>query len=168
MRNRRGLSPVVSVLLLILIAVAAAVIIYSWFSGAASKNPTNTPQLYERISIEAVKIGTHKVTGVTKYIQINVTVMNIGGAKVNISSIFLLGTSTGNVICSVSGNNLEYLSNNNQLKNGPVPIGPGSSALVVALCKGLRSLSPGDYTVKATTANGIQTTYRITVSKTIS
>ena len=141
MRNRRGLSPVVSVLLLILIAVAAAVIIYSWFSGAASKNPTNTPQLYERISIEAVKINS---TGTYVYVR------NIGGAKVTIDSAYLISAINNSVICSNTAVN--------------EPISPGSSGIIninaTSSCPS--SLPSGTYMVKVVTSSGIESTYTFT------
>ena len=142
MRNRRGLSPIVSVLLLILIAVAAAVVIYSWFSGAASKNPTNTPQLYERISIDAVKVNTSN-SSVTIYVR------NIGSVTVNITSAYLMSAKNNSVICY---NTAVY-----EL------ISPGGvKPILLTSCK---ISTPGTYVVKVTTKSGVETTYTFTYAK---
>ena len=144
MKGKRGLSPVVSVLLLILIAVAAAVIIYSWFSGAASKNPTNTPQLYERIKIEAVNVN---MAGSTKYI--NVTIRNIGSSSVNISSVYIISASTNQVVCENTGLNFN--------------ISVGSVGTANVTCTS--PLTPGTYTAKVVTKSGITASYTFTYLK---
>ena len=139
MRNRRGLSPVVSVLLLILIAVAAAVIIYAWFSGAASKNPTNVPQLYERISIDAVKVNPNNVT---------IYVRNIGSVDVNITSAYLMDAKSNAVLCS------------NTSLNVKVPAGTVENVTIRGC-----TLSTGTYVAKVTTKSGVETTYTFTYIK---
>ncbi len=141
MRNRRGLSPVVSVLLLILIAVAAAVIIYAWFSGAASKNPTNVPQLYERISIDAVKVNS---TGTYVFIR------NIGSVSATIESAYLINATTNSVICSASSGQT---------------IGPGSSLVIALTSCNSTNLPPGTYVAKVVTKSGVETTYTFTYAK---
>ncbi len=63
---RKGISPIVAVVLLIAIAVIAAVGLYFWVGGLATKQPTpNTP----------IVIGAQKVTCTTQPGNANVTLL---------------------------------------------------------------------------------------------
>ena len=50
---RRAISPIIATLLLILIAVAATTMIYSWAIGYAGRLKPRPPAMNERIKIEA-------------------------------------------------------------------------------------------------------------------
>ena len=47
--RRKGVSPVIAALLLILIAVAAAVMLYAWVVGYAGQMRPTTPETAERL-----------------------------------------------------------------------------------------------------------------------
>ena len=83
--NKKGVSPVIATLLLIVIAVAAAVVTYTFVMGFIGTTTTSTPPITtERIIVEAVEVETanQKVT--------NVYVRNIGSATVNVTAIYLV------------------------------------------------------------------------------
>lgn len=139
-RARRGVSPVIATVLLILVAVAATVIIWTWVSGASSNNPTTQPALQEKLVIDAVK--TVKTNATTSTATIYVT--NVGQVQANITAAFVLDGISGTVVCS---GNLTSV----------VPLNPGGSDSVdVTGC----SFSPGHpYTAKVVSSRGISATY---------
>ena len=93
--NKRAVSPVIAVLLLVVIAVAAAIITYVWLTGyiGTLQQQSGTQQLQERLKIEGVK-----VTGGT----VTIYVRNIGDIKVNITSAYLMDTN-GTVLAANTG-----------------------------------------------------------------
>ena len=135
-RIRRGVSPVIATVLLILVAVAATVIIWTWVSGAASNNPTAQPALQEKITIDAVQYIGANNTAI-------VYITNTGQVNVDIVSAYILNATTGTVVC---GGPLTT----------PVSISAQSSGKVLLNCV----LTAGEpYVAKAVTANGISATY---------
>ncbi|MGC9182747.1 archaellin/type IV pilin N-terminal domain-containing protein [Caldisphaera sp.] len=56
-RSNKAISDIVAVVMLILIAIAAAVLIYLWLSGLVGSVHSSNPALTERISINAVVIN---------------------------------------------------------------------------------------------------------------
>ncbi len=85
---RRGISPVIAAVLLVLITVAAGVMIWVWLSGFASKNPTTQPALEERLKIESYGIKKDvKGYDVTLYVR------NIGGVPVKIVDVYFMNAS---------------------------------------------------------------------------
>jgi len=95
---RKAVSPVIATLLLILIAVAAAVLVYVWVTGyASSVTSTGTPELQEKIKVEAVSVSDDG-SSVTVYVR------NIGDTTVNISSIYIIDAASSQVIKTTSPN----------------------------------------------------------------
>ena len=94
--KRRGISPVIAVLLLIVIAVAAAILTYVWISGYVGtlQAQAGAQQLQERIKIDGVEIRDNKITGV--YVR------NIGDVEVTIDAVYVLDTS-GNILGATIG-----------------------------------------------------------------
>jgi flagellin-like protein len=92
--KRRGVSPVIATLLLIVIAVAAAVLTYVWVTGYIGRTTSTaeTGQLQERIKINAVS-----VTGTTAK-TVTASVANIGDLDVSITAAYVL-TSNGTTVC---------------------------------------------------------------------
>ncbi|MEM1908609.1 MAG: archaellin/type IV pilin N-terminal domain-containing protein [Thermofilaceae archaeon] len=139
--KRRGVSPVIATLLLIVIAVVAAVLAYIWVSGymgrVTSQAEAQAPQLQERIKIDAVKVETNQVT---------IYVTNIGDVEVKIASAYVLTENK----TSVCGGPLAT----------PVTIGVGASNSVSAsTC----SLTKGStYIAKVVTSKGVEATYTFT------
>ena len=135
-KSRNGVSPVIATVLLILVAVAATVIIWTWVSGAASNNPTAQPALQEKITIDAVQYDSGTGTA-------TIYVTNTGQVNVDIVSAFILNATTGTVVC---GGPLTT----------PVSIAAQSSGQVQLTC----TLTQGEpYVAKVVTANGISATY---------
>jgi len=93
--KRRGVSPVIATLLLIVIAVAAAVLTYVWVTGYIGRSATaaEAPQLQERIKINAVQAAAGTVT-------VNVSAMNIGDVKVNITAAYILAEGGTVQVCA--------------------------------------------------------------------
>ncbi len=130
---KKAVSPVIATLLLILIAVAAAVLVYVWVTGyAASITEARTPELRERIKIEAV---SYKDRELTVYIR------NIGDTKVTIDAIYVINAATGSSITVAT-----------DIQN--LKASPGE--VVSHVLEGV-DLSPGEtYIIKAVTVNGIE------------
>ena len=136
---RKGISPVIATIILVLIAVVAGVLLWLWVSGYSSSLPSQNPALYERIKIEAVNVSS-----TTK--QISIYVRNIGNANVTISTIYILKPD-GTMIENPS------LPNNN-----PVTIKPGNvQKITVTLSQQYQSGYA--YVVKVVTTNGVEATY---------
>ena len=109
--NKKGVSPIIAVLLLIVIAVAAALLTYLWvlgYVGSAQRSGQPT-QLEEKIKIDGVKVET----GAT--ITIYVYVRNIGSVTVNVTDIYILNATTGAVLYHYS-----VPSANQQIQSGSV------------------------------------------------
>ena len=136
---RKGVSPVIATIILVLIAVAAGVLLWLWVSGYSSSLPSQNPAIYERIKIDAVNVSS-----TTK--QISIYVRNVGNVNVTISSIYILRPD-GTMIESPS------LPNSN-----PVTIKPGTvQKITVTLSQQYQSGYA--YVVKVVTTNGVEATY---------
>jgi flagellin-like protein len=86
--GRRGVSPVIATLLLIVIAVAAAVLVYMWTVGYATQMKPTTPETGERLKIEAGKLY---VSG--SDVMAELYVRNVGGSPARVKTAYLLTTS---------------------------------------------------------------------------
>lgn len=135
--RRKGISPVIATLLLIVIAVAAAVLTYIWVTGyMGTLAPHQTPtQLQERIKIDAVSISG---TNVTIYVS------NIGQTATTIVGAYVLTTNS----TAVCGGQVS------------IPLNVGSTAQpTVPGC----SLTSGQtYIAKVSTKQGVEATYIFT------
>jgi len=142
--KRRGVSPVIATLLLIVIAVAAAVLTYIWVTGYIGRTATaaEAPQLQERIKINAVQAAAGED------VDVIVSVMNIGDVKVNITAAYIL-TEGGTQVCS------------NTTFSEPLYVNPGvTSDVSVPRC----ALKAGTtYIAKVVTVKGTEATYTFTV-----
>jgi flagellin-like protein len=138
--KRRGVSPVIATLLLIVIAVAAAVLTYIWVTGYMGKvtgtvEQTSTQQLQEKIKINAVSVSGTTVT---------LSVSNIGDTDVTISGAYVL-TQGGTSVCSSSPST--------SISKG------GTQDVPISSC----SLTSGTtYIAKAVTSKGTEATYTFT------
>ena len=84
--RRRGISPVIAVLLLIVIAVAAAILTYVWLTGYLTSQfgSVQTTQLGEQLKIEAAKLDTGG--------SYEAYVRNVGDTDVTIDTVYLLAS----------------------------------------------------------------------------
>jgi len=144
LRRIRGLSPVIAVLLLILIAATGSVALYGWFSGAASQNPANTPELYERLKVEGVSV---EVSG-SKY-NIDIYVRNTGQTVATIGSAYIVDARSGTVIAAKTGLS-EQLS-------------PGDSTTINIKVNKSSMEEGSTYIVKVVTVNGIEAEFTFTL-----
>jgi len=144
--KRRGVSPVIATLLLIVVAVAAAVLTYIWVTGYMGKvtgtvEQTSTAQLQERIKINAVSVSD----GTTPSVQLSVA--NIGEVDVQISGVYVL-TANGTLVCGQSSTTTILKG---QIKDVPDD---------AFSCTGLTSGKT--YIAKAVTSKGTEATYTFT------
>jgi len=138
--KRKGVSPVIATLLLIVVAVAAAVLTYIWVTGYMGRvtgtvEQTSMEQLQERIKINAVNVSDDTVT---------IYVTNIGEVNTVISAGYIL-TEGGTAVCNTTDN---------------TPLNAGQTANVQLTNCGLQ---PGKtYIAKAVTSKGTEATYTFT------
>jgi flagellin-like protein len=87
-KNKRGISPIIATLLLIAIAVAAAVVTYSWVMSMIS---VQSAQSQTSIKIDFVQFATNSTT------QVFVTVRNSGAIPATIDKIYITYLNKGYV-----------------------------------------------------------------------
>ena len=143
-RKRKGVSPIVSVILLILIAVAATVILFSWFSGTAGQNPTNEPALQERVKIDGVQVSDDG----TNY-DITIYIRNIGDVSVNITTAYIISASNGSVVATFS-------------PSGGLSITAGTTGSLT-VDNAFANTATGVFIAKVVTSNGVEATYTFSV-----
>jgi flagellin-like protein len=138
--HRKGISPIIATVILVLIAVAAGVMLWLWVSGFTSAMPAEQQALNERIRIDAVKVedGSGDNKNVTIYVR------NIGKTGVAIGAAYILDTSN------------TIIASNTTIQDMPL-IPPGSVEKVRVSSVQLRSGYA--YVAKVVTINGVETTY---------
>jgi len=125
---RKGVSPVLASLFLVVIAAATAVITYIWVSsylGSAGRG-VEAPQFRELLKVEGVRVEGGSVV---------VTVRNIGSAKATLRAAYLMKEGV-----AVASETLK------------VELEPGQAVDV----KVSAQVPPGSYTVKIVTATGVE------------
>ena len=151
--KRRGISPVIAVLLLIVIAVAAAVLTYVWLTGYLTSQfgSVQTTQLGEQLKIEAAKLETNG------YYEIYVR--NIGDANVFIDTVYLLA-SDGSVMDTNHGSNEISIKD---LDGNPLTtITPGTVAIISGTFSGANDINAGTtYYLKIITSTGTEFTVEV-------
>ena len=141
----KGLEPIVAAVLLIVVAVIGAVLVYLWFAGYVTKSTSQAEQLAasEKLKIEAANLTTSGDVGL--YVR------NLGGAPVNITTIYVLTPGTLNPLCVKS-----------QLKH---EIDPGElKSIKESVCPSGRVASSRDYVIKIVTARGTEFAVTVTAS----
>ena len=96
--RRKGVSPVVATLLLILVAVAAAVVLYAWVSGLSAKaKSSGTEKTSVAFDIEAANLYYNSTSGSG---NVTVYVRNIGSAPIENGtwSLYIIDPDTSAVI----------------------------------------------------------------------
>ena len=139
--KRKGVSPVIATLLLIVIAVAAAVLTYIWVTGYIGRttSATEASQLQERIKINAVTVTSSGVT---------ISVANIGNVNVTLAGAYIL-FQNGTVVSSGCRSSPNII-----LQPGGITDNVQISGCT--LTKGLT------YVAKVVTAKGTEATYTFT------
>ncbi|MEM3893713.1 MAG: archaellin/type IV pilin N-terminal domain-containing protein [Thermofilum sp.] len=136
--RRKGISPVIATLLLIVIAVAAAVLTYIWVTGyMGTLSPREVPgQLRERIKIDAVSVGANNVT---------IYFSNVGESTVTIASAYVLYEDFTLVSGCAATTGL------------PSNVAPGTMGQVQIT--GCNPPTGGTYIAKVITREGVEATY---------
>jgi len=137
--NKLGVSPVIAVLLLVVIAVIAGTLLYVWLTGYMGTLQTGvgTEQLKEKIKIEGVGYYSSNKT-------VKVYVRNIGDTKVTLKAVYLYDAS-GTVVAADTDENTEL-----------VPGNVGTVSVIYELSSGKT------YTAKVVTKRGTEATYTFT------
>jgi flagellin-like protein len=154
MRSRRSISDIVAVVLLIVIAIAAAVIIYMWLSGLIGSVHTSTSATQVKLEITGASVTP--VTGGGYNVQ--ATVYNPPDSPSTSITVGELEFTNGTMICS----------NTSSITITPSPpISPGHSATLSFTCG--TSTSPAAPTgtpveVILVTTQGVQVSYTTSIS----
>ncbi len=148
---KKGISPVIAAVLLVIIAVAAGVLIWAWVSGFAQKNPAEEPALRERIKIDSVIVNDTS--------NITVIVSNIGETTVNISALYILDTNGNVVYSNTSAAAMAQQAEKANLSDGTPDIAPGRVEGFTAQPSSWPLQSGQIYIVKVVTSRGIEATY---------
>ncbi|MEM4552989.1 MAG: archaellin/type IV pilin N-terminal domain-containing protein [Ignisphaera sp.] len=133
---KKGISPIVATVILVMIAVAAGVLLWTWVSGAVARAPPSEQQaLQERIRITGISYSDSNVV---------VYVLNLGSVNVDIVYAAVLDNN-GQTVCSSSSG---------------ATVNAKSSGSVAISC----SLTSGNvYEVIVITARGTEARYTFTV-----
>jgi len=139
---KKGVSPIIATVILVLITVAAGVMLWLWVSGFASTTPAQQQALNERIRIDAVQVNTtDNTTTVTIYVR------NIGNSDVKIGAAYILDT-TG-VIKAASTSITDATINPGSVKSVSVQVDVSKAGLQAGYA----------YVAKVVTINGVEATY---------
>ena len=138
--NKLGVSPVIAVLLLVVIAVIAGTLLYVWLTGYMGTLQTGvgTEQLKEKIKIEGVGYSGGALT---------VYVRNIGDTKVSLKAVYLYDAS-GTVVAADTDED--------------VALDPGDVGTIPETGLSYTLSSGKTYTVKVVTQRGTEATYTFT------
>ena len=137
-KSRKGVSPVIATLLLIVIAVAAAVVTYSWVMGFIGTTTTTPAQTQARIVVDAVKPDAANDEIDEIYVR------NVGSVSVNVIYVYVYRAD----------GTLEATAD---LTSSPVSISPGGVTNI--LSSSITGLTDGQtYYVKVVTKEGAAAT----------
>ncbi|ESQ20756.1 MAG: archaeal flagellin N-terminal-like domain [uncultured Acidilobus sp. CIS] len=161
MRSRRSISDIVAVVLLIVIAIAAAVIIYMWLSGLMGSMHTSTSVTQVKLEIIGANV-TYVTYNSLKLAGYNVTayVYNPPGSPSTSITLGELEFTNGTLICS----NRTYEGAPGHITITPITVTPSGTAKVPFFCN-VSQLPPGTpVEIVLITSEGVQVTYTATVS----
>ena len=99
-QEKKGISPIIATLLLILIAIAAGVIVYAYVVGFIGSESPSVPTVgTDQLSVNAVSY-TKAATTITVYVQ------NVGTNSLNVTSLYIyFGNGTlSQEVAPASGN----------------------------------------------------------------
>ena len=149
--RRRAISDIVAVVMLIIIAIAAAVLIYAWMSGLIGGVHTSNSGLYTKIEI----VGAN-ISGSNGSYTVYATVENLGNTQAVINYMAVEYTTNSSVICSST-----------TMKSGsttaPIPISPSSINTLWFSCSTSSPPAAGtSVTIVVSTTNGVTATYQTT------
>jgi len=148
MRSRRSISDIVAVVLLIVIAIAAAVIIYMWLSGLIGSVHTSTSATQVKLEITGASV-TETTSGTY---SVQATVYNPPDSPSTYITLGELEFTNGTMICSTPISTTTTIP-----PSGSTTIGPFT-------CSG-PAASPGTpVEVVLVTSQGVQVSYTTSIS----
>jgi len=165
MRSRRSISDIVAVVLLIVIAIAAAVIIYMWLSGLIGSIHTSTSATQVKLEITGASV-TPSSNGSPPYTVTAYVYNPPGSPTVSIATAELEFTN-GTLICStpLTTVTITTTSSTGTTTSSITAIPPSSSANVTFTCITSATLPAGlPVEIVLVTSEGVQVTYTTTVS----
>ena len=161
MRSRRSISDIVAVVLLIVIAIAAAVIIYMWLSGLIGSVHTSTSATQVKLEITGASVTYKSATTSESPSNYTVTayVYNPPGSPSTSITLGELEFTNGTMICTSSS------SSTPPLEVTPSTITPGGTATVTFKCIVSSPLPAGTpVEIVLFTSEGVQVTYTTSTS----
>jgi len=153
MRSRRSISDIVAVVLLIVIAIAAAVIIYMWLSGLIGSVHTSTSATQVKLEITGAS-----VTWRSSNYSVNVTVYNPPDSPSTSITLGELEFTNGTMICS--NNSVRPLSTTVT----STTVTPGGSATLTFSCSGSAAPTGTPVEVVLVTSQGVQVSYTTSIT----
>ena len=143
--RRRAISDIVAVVMLIIIAIAAAVLIYAWMSGLVGGVHGTGSSLYTKIEIVGANISNDKVYA---------TVENLGNTQAVINYMAVEYTTNSSVICSGSSTAISSPSSSTSIP-------PSSVETLWFSCPSSSPPAPGaPVTIVVLTSDGVTATYQ--------
>ena len=172
MRKRKAVSPVLATLLMIAVAVALAVVIFTWSQGflSSTSSAVGTEQGAQNIAAQS-QITIENVVPDTSAKNITLVIRNVGSVSVSIGSIQVIGLPSNSGF-SGSGYVTVPSSGNVNTGGGVTGASPNTASSYQNIAKGsaitttltLNNLASGDFiTVKVTTTVGSFAQYSVTV-----
>jgi len=164
MRSRRSISDIVAVVLLIVIAIAAAVIIYMWLSGLVGSVHTSTSATQVKLEITGASV---RPSGNNNDYTVTASVYNPPASPTVSIATAELEFTNGTLICSTPLiTAITTTSTGGTTGTTPITaIPPSSSANITFTCTASASLPAGTpVEIVLVTSEGPQVTYTVTVS----
>jgi len=151
-RLRRGISPLIATVLLILIAISTGLLIYAFATGWIGSRTSLGAGPSSFIAIDATYLNkTDEVCNVTVYVR------NVGSVSTNVTAIYVKDLSSGAVYANTTPN--EIYGNG---KEGNLTIRPGEVKAISANIAGLTLKKGYSYEVKVVTIDGAVATTTVT------
>jgi flagellin-like protein len=139
LKSKKAISPVIAVLLMVAIAVAASILVYVWSMGlVGALQGTGGQQTREQLIVEAYNAKTTTGTIIwTLYIR------NVGPTGANISAVYVEGVPAANF-------------------GGNTNLNPGAAGTLTVTVSAAVTIAPGAaYTVKIVTTSGAVFSYSV-------
>jgi len=156
MRSRRSISDIVAVVLLIVIAIAAAVIIYMWLSGLIGSVHTSTSATQVKLEITGASVTVSDNT-----YSVQVTVYNPPDSPSTSITVGELEFTNGTMLCSTG--TVTYTLSSGTTTTATIT--PGGSVPLSFTCTSSATAPAGTpVEVVLVTTQGVQVSYTTSVS----
>ena len=153
--RRRAISDIVAVVMLIIIAIAAAVLIYGWMSGLIGGVHGTGSGLYTKIEIVGANITT--TTSGTYYVY--ATVENLGKTQAVIKYMAVENATSSSVICQST----TIYTGPTSATTTATPMSPDSIETLWFQCSTSSTPTAGNpVTIVVLTPDGVTATYQTT------